>query len=315
MAGPAQVAIVGAGMAGASAARRLHEAGLSVAVFDKGRQPGGRMANRRDRETGLSFDHGAQVMRAHGPAFRRRLDDWKSRGLVAPFDTDGTVTAVPDMTAPVRDLLAGLDVRAGRTVTALARTEHGWRVALAEAEADRVFDAVVLTVPGPQALRLLAASGCALSGVERARYAPCWSLMLACAAEPSVPGDVLRPATGPIAALFREGVKPGRPEAPPAYTIHATPAWSKAHLEETPEAVRASLLAALGELFGGPVTPLQARAHRWRYALVEETCGAPCLYDPVQRLGYAGDGCLGPRIEAAYDSGLALAERLIADLA
>ena len=30
----------------------LDAAGFSVAVFDKGRQPGGRMANRRDDETG-----------------------------------------------------------------------------------------------------------------------------------------------------------------------------------------------------------------------------------------------------------------------
>ncbi|WP_156394069.1 FAD-dependent oxidoreductase [Methylobacterium sp. Leaf89] len=312
---PARVAIVGAGMAGASAARALHAAGVSVALFDKGRQPGGRMANRRDDETGLSFDHGAQVMRAHGPAFRARLADWAVSGRVAPYDAPGSVTAVPDMTAPVRDLLAGLDVQVGRTVTALARTDGGWRLTLAEAGEDRLFDAVALTLPGPQALRLLAASGLALPGVERATYAPCWSLMLACAQDLPLPGDVLRPADGPVAAMFREGAKPGRPTAPVAYTVHATPDWSKTHLEEAPEAVRAALLAALGDLFGDPVIPLQARAHRWRYALVEETCGAPCLYDPGRRLGYAGDGCLGPRIEAAFDSGLALADRLIADLA
>jgi predicted NAD/FAD-dependent oxidoreductase len=315
---PVRVAIVGAGMAGASAARRLHEAGYPVAVFDKGRQPGGRMAHRRDRETGLAFDHGAQVIRAHGPAFRARLADWETRGLVAPYDAAGSVTAVPDMTAPVRDLLAGLDVQVGRTVTALARSGRGWRVALAEAGEDRTFDAVLLTLPGPQALRLLAASGHALPGIERASYAPCWSLMLALGQDLAIPGDVfpgdvLRPATGPIAALFREGVKPGRPAMPPAYTVHATPGWSRAHLEETPEAVEAALLAAVGDLSGGVVAPIRARAHRWRYALVEETCGAPCLYDPDRRLGYAGDGCLGPRIEAAYDSGLALADRLIAD--
>lgn len=314
MAIPAQVAIVGAGMAGASAARRLHEAGFSVAVFDKGRQPGGRMANRRDRESGLSFDHGAQVMRAHGPAFRARLADWEARGLVAPYEAPGRVTAVPDMTAPVRDLLAGLDVQVARTVTALARADRGWRLTLAEAGEDRHFDAVVLTLPGPQALRLLAASGLALPGVARATYAPCWSLMLTCGRDLPFAGDVLRPADGPVAALFREGAKPGRPTAPAAYTVHATPDWSKTHLEDTPEAVRAALLAAVADLFGGPIASLQARAHRWRYALVEETCGAPCLYDPVQRLGYAGDGCLGPRIEAAHDSGLALADRLIADL-
>ena len=59
------VAILGAGMAGAAAARRLAEAGLDVRVFDKGRGIGGRMATRRT-EAGARFDHGAQFFRAKG---------------------------------------------------------------------------------------------------------------------------------------------------------------------------------------------------------------------------------------------------------
>ena len=43
-----QVAIIGAGMAGLTCASRLAEAGHDVAVFDKGRGPGGRMAIWKD---------------------------------------------------------------------------------------------------------------------------------------------------------------------------------------------------------------------------------------------------------------------------
>ncbi|WP_247635606.1 FAD-dependent oxidoreductase [Methylobacterium sp. 37f] len=314
MARPAHVAIVGAGMAGASAARRLIEAGLAVTLFDKGRQVGGRMANRRDRDTGLRFDHGAQVLRAHGSAFGARLAAWAGRGLVAPWDGPDRFTAVPDMTAPVRDLLGGLEVHVGRTVTGLSRVSSGWTLALAEGLEPRVFEAVVLTLPGPQASRLLATSGLVLPTIERATYAPCWSLMLTCARDLPFAGDVLRPAGGPVAAIFREATKPGRPSGKPAFTVHATPDWSRTHLEDAPEAAAARLISALSVLFGMPVAG-QGRGHRWRYALVEETCGEPCLYDPRERLGYAGDGCLGPRVEAAYDSGLALADRLVAELA
>lgn len=131
----------------------------------------------------------------------------------------------------------------------------------------------------------------------------------------ALPGDILRRDDGPIAALFREDTKPGRPGSPSRLTVHAAAEWSRAHLDASPEAVRTALLGALADRFGVTASPDEARAHRWRYAAVETTCEAPCLYDPGRRLGYAGDGCLGPRIEAAYDSGLALAERLLADLA
>lgn len=311
---------MGAGMAGASAARRLAEAGFAVSVFDKGRQVGGRMASRRDRESGLRFDHGAQILRAHGPAFRHCLDDWRARGIVAPWDAPGTDAAVPDMTAPVRDLLAGLEVHVGRTVTSLTRDAAGWRLALAEAPEARVFDALVLTPPAPQTERLLGSmapnvGAAGFAGLREAAYAPCWSLMLATQRELPFAGDVLRPDEGPIAAVFRESAKPGRSETAPHVTLHASPEWSAAHLEETPAAVEAALLAALGALLGLAITPTHRRAHRWRYALVTATCGAPYLYDAAARLGYAGDACLGPRVEAAYDSGAALAERLAADLA
>ena len=91
------VAILGAGMAGAAAARRLAQAGLSVQVFDKGRTIGGRMATRR--HGAMQFDHGAQFMRAHGPAFEAQLNDWERRGIVAPWVGAGRYVGTPDMTA------------------------------------------------------------------------------------------------------------------------------------------------------------------------------------------------------------------------
>jgi len=50
--------------------------------------------------------------------------------------------------------------------------------------------------------------------------------------------------------------------------------------------------------------------HRCRYALVEETAGVAFLWDDEIRLGACGDWCLGPRVEAAFDSGEALAEAI-----
>jgi predicted NAD/FAD-dependent oxidoreductase len=58
-------------------------------------------------------------------------------------------------------------------------------------------------------------------------------------------------------------------------------------------------------------TPIHLAAHRWRYALVETPLGAPFLHDAARGLGACGDWCLGPRIESAWLSGVALGRALL----
>ena len=257
------------------------------------------------------FDHGAQFFRAKGTAFAGAIADWCASGVAAPWGNEGRFVGVPGMTAPVHDLLDGLDVASETTVARIVRDSAGWRVVDAAGVEAGPFAAVAVTFPAPQASALLAASGLALAGPERASYAPCWSLMLRLAAEPGV-ALMLRPEDGPIALVTREGSKPAREGH--GLVAHATPDWSRAHLEEAREAVQAALLGHLAALLGGPVAATFATVHRWRYAMVETALDVPCLYDPAQALGAAGDWCLGPRIEAAFDSGRALAGRIAADL-
>lgn len=303
------VAILGGGMAGAAAARKLAEAGLTAQVFDKGRAVGGRMATRR--HDGLQFDHGAQFMRAHGPAFAAQLADWERRGVVAPWAGGGRRVGMPDMKAPVRDLLAGLPVASAVTVTRIRRTGAVWQVETAPDAVHGPFDAVAITFPAPQVIALLDGSGFALSGIARASYAPCWSLMIA--TDAAVAEALVEPRTDPIGLIAGDSSKPGRPGGN-RLTVHATAEWSRRHLEEPHDAIIAALLPAAEHYLGIALKPTYAAAHRWRYAQVERSLGMPCLYDPALRLGAGGDWCLGARIEAAYDSGSALAAALLADL-
>ena len=112
---------------------------------------------------------------------------------------------------------------------------------------------------------------------------------------------------GPIGWAARDSSKPGRDAAQENWVIQADPEFSRAHLEATPEAVIASLLAALPA-----PEPLFAVAHRWRFSLLETALGQPCLWDAAQGLGYASDGCLAGRAESAWESVQALAQRVLA---
>ncbi|MGX7705929.1 NAD(P)/FAD-dependent oxidoreductase [Methylobacterium sp. Gmos1] len=311
------IAIIGAGIAGAAAARRLSEAGRRVVVIDKGRGPGGRMATRRGPDS-LRFDHGAQYFTARDPRFAALIADWTARGVVAPWGGEGRHVGVPGMSAPVRDLLDGIDVRCGRAVGRLARERHGWRLAEADGAAlaaDTAFSHVLLTCPSPQSLALLEDAGQSLPGVAEVRYAPCWTLMVAHDGPP-LPGSPVREDRDPEAVLAwiaQDASKPGR-EGGGTLVAHASPNWSRANLECAADDVAERLVAALRERVAIGEVHHRA-AHRWRYAAVERALGEPCLFAPETGLGFAGDGCLGPRVEFAYLSGLALGERVLADCA
>ncbi|SDM71124.1 hypothetical protein SAMN05216360_103180 [Methylobacterium phyllostachyos] len=304
-----RVGILGAGMAGAAAARKLADSGMTVEVFDKGRTVGGRMATRRHGS--MQFDHGAQFMRAHGPAFAAQLAHWERHGIVAPWAGSGRRVGMPDMTAPVRDLLDGLSIASAVTISRICREGDAWHLHDASGVSHGPFDAVALTCPAPQVTALLDASGYTLAGVARASYAPCWSLMVAARCEVRVP--LVEPRNEPIGLIAFDAAKPGRP-AGVRLTLHATPTWSRDHLDEPHEAIVSALLTAAERLLGTALQPIYAEAHRWRYAQVERALEVPHLYDPAFRLGAAGDWCLGARIEAAYDSGSALAGAILADL-
>ncbi|MEV6626810.1 FAD-dependent oxidoreductase, partial [Amycolatopsis sp. NPDC051114] len=66
------VVVVGGGLAGLSAARRLCGAGAEVTVLEAGDEVGGRV--RTDVVDGFRFDRGFQVLLPAYPALRRLAD-------------------------------------------------------------------------------------------------------------------------------------------------------------------------------------------------------------------------------------------------
>jgi predicted NAD/FAD-dependent oxidoreductase len=325
-------AVIGAGVAGLACAAALAGAGLDVMIYDKGSHPGGRIATRRSG--GVTFDHGAQFVAAHHKPFREVLARLSAAGTIRPWIAamaDGATrfSGVPDMSAIGAAMAAtaeeaGANFVLNRQVSYLHDTDHGWSLrhlpakmiapgAVADAgDAAGPFDVVVLAIPAPQAVPLLRVVGHRFAGAAaRAAYAPCLAVMTAF--DDRVEGeDVQTPDTGPLAWVARDSGRPGHAAQPDAWVLHATPDWSRANLEKPMASIAPVLLAAFRGLTGAAGDPVHLSTHRWRYARVIQALGEPCLWDAEGGIGLCGDWCLGPRVEAAYESGLALASAALA---
>ncbi len=82
MTGPADVIVVGAGVAGLAAATRLAEAGARVLVLEASRIPGGRARSWTDPATGATVDNGQHLLMGCYAETLALLERIGSRGLV-----------------------------------------------------------------------------------------------------------------------------------------------------------------------------------------------------------------------------------------
>lgn len=306
-------AIIGAGMAGLACADVLSEAGHAVALFDKGRGPGGRMSTRRLHTPlgEVTFDHGAQYFTARDLAFRRLVAEWSDLNLAAPWPPAGedAWVGVPGMNAVVRQMAMSHRVEWDHLVSGMIRKASRWWL-ISEAGETGPFDAVVLAVPAEQAAAMLALHDFAMTRIAlTSRSQPCWTGMFVFDRPLEGLHTVLR-NSGDIAWAARNSAKPGRP-APESWVVQASAAWTGARLEDEPGTISELLLAALADAAGAAIPPpVAATAHRWRYALSAGT-GDGALWNDNLRLGACGDWLLGPRVECAWLSGRTLAQRCL----
>ena len=325
-----KAAVIGSGLAGAAAARALREAGLEPVVFDKGRGPGGRLSTRR-AETPAGeqrFDHGAQFVTASTASFHAFLCEAAAAGAARVWDArlvsiDRSANAqalrpterfigAPGMSAIVKHALAGFDVRQSSRALKMTGEPGAWSVHFEQGETAGPFDRVALTLPPEQLIDFLARSHGEFAEIiaqaRRAVIAPCWTVM-------ALPGGAFEPGFdgakiygGAIRWMARMGARPAGAQQE-AVVIQASPDWSAAFLEESPEFVARQLCEEAFVRFAMPA-PTWSSAHRWRYAMVTDPAGSPYALGERATAGAGGDWRLGGKAEAAWTSGEALGRAL-----
>jgi renalase len=341
-----KVVVVGAGLSGLVAATELADAGVDVTVLDKGRSVGGRLATRRLADARL--DHGAQFFTVRSPAFRRRVDDWVDRGLVAVwnhgFDGDDghpRYVGTAGMNSLAKDLAASAE-RAGATImtSTLAfglrpspgdSPQHRWEVVIDDGST-LPADAVIFTCPLAQTFALLADVGVWKSGDEATDAAHD-----AIVARLGIDLDqtlfrtqydrtiaLLATVDGPTAIPEPGGVQDGDDvfsfigdnqakgiSSSPAVTFHANAEWSEAHWDDDADTTLAALEAAARPWLGDAQI-IERQLKTWRFATPRTVWPDPCWTTADGTVVVAGDAFAGPRVEGAHNSGLAAAHSLLA---
>ena len=326
-----RIAVIGAGLSGLVAARELCDCS-EVTVFEKSRGPGGRMATRYGN--GFEFDHGAQFFTARSTAFREYLQPLIAEGVVACWqprfaelhrnqvkatrDWDEAYphyVGAPRMNAIGKRLAQDLDVRFDTTIATMERIGRDWRLSDAAGAALGHFDWVVCTMPAAQTASLAPAGSLIRQAASRAAMRACFALMLGFEESLSLSWQAALVRDADISWISVNSSKPGRPDA---YTlvVHSTNAYADAHIdEEGGETVMAHLLREVSDVTGTDCRRAAFRQlQRWRYANADRRGGVGCLVDAKLQLAACGDWFRRGRVEAAFGSGLDLADRMRAQI-
>ncbi len=170
------VAVIGAGLAGLSCARYIHDQGYAVMVIEKSRGLGGRVATRR--MDNIWFDYGARYIEAVGHQTCQLLKDieqqaeegtssfvqWPLKEYVV--DAEGHYQLQPQpqgyvpkmgMTAIAKHLAEGLEVRRQQRVQRLQlNSDKSWTIYVESQSAPFTSaQAIVIAIPAPQVVPLL----------------------------------------------------------------------------------------------------------------------------------------------------------------
>ena len=308
--------VVGAGMAGLTAARTLQQNGWRVTVLDKGRGVGGRLATRR--LDNAKADHGAQYFSAKTPEFQQVVRELQTAGIIKEYhlanDNHPRYVGAEGMSAVAKFLAKDLQIHTNERVLQLAGNENQ---VSATTETGKVFSVqkIIITAPVPQTLDIFKNSNVGLNSSELAifnaiDYAPCLAVMAVLNQPTNWPTPGGLRLENNLASWICDNQQKGISPQKPCVTIHGSPKFSRQSLETDLNVAAAQLLEAVREWL--PAEHIESQQiHRWRYSLAEKRHAEPfiTLQKPFTVL-VGGDGFGAGNVEGAFVSGLSMAKNL-----
>lgn len=321
-----EIAIIGAGFAGAVLANRLSSVGFQVTVLEKSRGTGGRLCS--SRSASGAFDLGAPYISAETIPFKAWLN---AQATITPWQfirrsfnensviPDQKYCALPKQSAITRALLANTQLRLETEVVYLwPEINNGEnRVVLRNIKglAIGTYSAAVITAPAKQAANLLEAIPRFSKKADVVPFSSNWVLALEIAFESATEFDEI---SGHHPVLFRcikNNNKPARQWSNDSeiWIIEASQEWSQKNINADKSWVYHELRNAFLDYLPNSGKVISQRTHRWLYSRhIHVNDGF--LWDSATGIGACGDWLHKGDVEGAWFSANAIANRIIAEI-
>jgi len=322
---PLQVAVVGAGLSGLIAARILKNHGHRVQMFEKTGEPGGRISS--IRHGGATFDTGAQYFTVRDKTFEKLVKSLIKAGVVQQWSADIRAlgrsvpsgkrrtpvryVGIPTMSAVPRHLASSLDIFFDTHVTGAELTGRGWLIHAGKKEVEKHFDVILISAPPPEARSLISSIPSLYDRSISVGFSPCWTVTSVFAKKIALGYDAAFIHGSPVSWAARDSSKPSRTSSE-TWVLHGNPAWSHTHIRAKPEFVVKTLLGSFLRASGcSSENPVSSQAMLWPYAKATNPTDENCLWDASVMAGLLGDWCSMSRVEGAFLSGAAAADRVL----
>ncbi|MFT7617289.1 MAG: renalase [Planctomycetota bacterium] len=319
------IGIIGGGVAGLAAAKLLTDENHKVAIFDKGRIPGGRAATRGPSP--FAFDHGAQYFTGRDPEFKRFIEQCVRSNKVAQWygrimkigpdsatlleNQEPRWVGIPQMNAIAKHLSEGQEISSSTRIVQLERTNNQWHLHDEQGRSWGPFDDLLITTPAEQAADLVGDLSPISSVLRQVEMQPCWAVLCGFAKPLDVSFDGAFCHDSHLSWVCRNNSKPGRSQAE-SWVLHASREWTSTHQSLDKIQVSRQLIKELERLTLTTLPDVtHTDAHFWKYSQPKDELASKNIQDLSIHLHVAGDAFQGGRVEGAWLSGVKAARTIM----
>ena len=320
-----KIAIIGAGIAGLTAANRLKDF-ADITVFEKARGVSGRMSTRYADP--YFFDHGAQYFTVKTPEFASFIEPMLSQDIIKRWNANfveikdrqiisrkkwdddfSHYIGCPNMNAMPQFLAKGLDIRLNTRITLVTKVADKWQLFDSNDTLLGEYDWVIYTIPIDQLKELLPTTTDFYSKIKDPKMSACLSLMLGFEGSLNLDFDAALINDDTISWISVNSSKPNR-NTSDCLVVHSSNEWADIHIDNDRELSKQQMLSKVKSLIEIE-NPSHITLHAWRFANIQKQKSEPFFVDNDQQLSACGDWCIQGRVESAFISAFKLAQHII----